>query len=221
MEDVTITIVIADEFALVRDGLIAICEASLPCRIVGQCDNGEAARDLIGSLQPDVALLDLNLPGLFSLEVVRFLWDTGVPTRHLVLSNVNDRNIVLETLRSGARGFLLKSGPSRHLIEAIRQVVAGGVYVSPGLSLAEIFVPARHSVSPDRMDLLSAREQQVFSLLVEGIRPKEIANRLTLSPKTVDTYRASLMRKLDIHDVAGLVKFAIQRNLTRPVPSAD
>ncbi len=217
MEGGTITIVIADQLALVRDGLAAICEASLPCRIVGRCDNGVAARDLIASAQPDVALLDLDLPGMFALEVIRFLCDSGVRTRHLVLTTVAERETVLEALRSGAQGFLLKSGPARQLIDGIRQVMEGGVYVSPGLSLGHIFVPSHRSSSADRLDLLSAREHQVFSLLVDGVRPKEIANRLALSPKTVDTYRASLMRKLDIHDIAGLVKYAIQRNLTRAV----
>ncbi|HLJ17557.1 MAG TPA: LuxR C-terminal-related transcriptional regulator, partial [Bryobacteraceae bacterium] len=94
------------------------------------------------------------------------------------------------------------------------QIREGGVYISPLLRMEEILASSRSRSSRDPLESLSAREHQVFSLLVEGVRAKEIAARLTLSPKTVDTYRASLMRKLDIHDVAGLVKFAIQRNLT-------
>jgi DNA-binding NarL/FixJ family response regulator len=110
--------------------------------------------------------------------------------------------------------FLLKSGPSHQLLEAFEQILDGGIYVSPGLELDKLFSPGQKSGPADPIESLSAREHQVFSFLVEGIRAKEIAARLELSPKTVDTYRASLMRKLDIHDVAGLVKFAIQRDLT-------
>jgi DNA-binding NarL/FixJ family response regulator len=100
------------------------------------------------------------------------------------------------------------------MIEAFEQVLDGSVYVSPQLELNKIFTSNPKTAPEDPIDALSAREYQVFSFLVEGVRAKEIAARLELSPKTVDTYRASLMRKLDIHDVAGLVKFAIQRDLT-------
>jgi DNA-binding NarL/FixJ family response regulator len=99
-------------------------------------------------------------------------------------------------------------------LEAFEQTAQGGVYVSPMLELDKIFAQSKSRKPDDPMDLLSAREYQVFSLLVEGLRAKEVAARLDLSPKTVDTYRASLMRKLDIHDLAGLVKFAVQRGLT-------
>jgi DNA-binding NarL/FixJ family response regulator len=102
------------------------------------------------------------------------------------------------------------------VVDAIQSVLQGGVYVCPLLNLEKVFTPSGGKVVKDPFDSLSAREHQVFSLLVSGIRAKEIAARLDLSPKTVDTYRASLMRKLNIHDVAGLVKFAIQRNLTQP-----
>jgi DNA-binding NarL/FixJ family response regulator len=121
---------------------------------------------------------------------------------------------VVEALRCGVSAFLLKSGPSVQLLEAFEQILDGGIYVSPQLELNKIFGPGQKSSPDDPLEMLSAREYQVFTLLVEGIRAKEIAARLELSPKTVDTYRASLMRKLDIHDVAGLVKFAIHRDLT-------
>ena len=110
--------------------------------------------------------------------------------------------------------FLLKSGPANQLLEAFEQILDGGIYISPELELNKIFVSGSKASSDDPLQALSAREYQVFSLLCDGVRAKEIAARLSLSPKTVDTYRASLMRKLDIHDVAGLVKFAIQKDLT-------
>ena len=164
--------------------------------------------------RPDIAVLDLNLPDLFTLEIVRRAKEAGIPTKIVVLSTRRDRKTVVEALRCGVSAFLLKSGPSVQLLEAFEQILDGGIYVSPQLELNKIFGPGQKSSPDDPLEMLSAREYQVFSLLVEGIRAKEIAARLELSPKTIDTYRASLMRKLDIHDVAGLVKFAIQRDLT-------
>jgi DNA-binding NarL/FixJ family response regulator len=121
---------------------------------------------------------------------------------------------VVEALRAGVNAFVLKSAPLSQLMDAFEQILDGGIYVSPQLELNKIFNATGKTPPEDPLETLSAREYQVFTLLVEGIRAKEIAARLELSPKTVDTYRASLMRKLDIHDVAGLVKFAIQRDLT-------
>ena len=130
----------------------------------------------------------------------------------MVIASRQDRGI-LEVLRCGANGMVLRSGPAKHLFDAIGQTTNGGVYITPLLDLEKIFVPLKAGASEDPMSLLSTREFQVFSMLVDGVRAKEIAARLDLSPKTVDTYRSSLMKKLDIHDVAGLVKFALRKNL--------
>jgi len=199
---------------LVREGLAALCEAQPHLRVIGQCSEGAVALRLIEERQPDIAVLDLNLPDLFTLEVVRRVRETNSPTKIVVLSTRRDRKTVVEALRCGVSAFLLKSGPSHQLLEAFGQILDGGIYVSPELELNKIFCPGQKPSAEDPLQSLSAREYQVFSLLCEGVRAKEIAARLALSPKTVDTYRASLMRKLDIHDVAGLVKFAIQRDLT-------
>lgn len=215
-EPKTYSILLADELTLVREGLAALCEAQPQYRVVGQCSDGAAALRLIESRPPDIAVLDLNLPDLFTFEVVRRIRDANHPTKIVVLSTRRDRKTVVEALRCGVSAFLLKSGPSIQLLEAFDQILEGGIYVSPELELNKIFTPGQRSAVEDPLQSLSAREYQVFSLLCDGVRAKEIAARLTLSPKTVDTYRASLMRKLDIHDVAGLVKFAIQRDLTSP-----
>ena len=213
-EPKTYSIVLADELTLVREGLAALCDAQPHFRVVGQCALGSVALRLIEEQCPDIAVLDLNLPDLYTLEVVRRVRDAGCATKVVVLSVRRDRKTVVEALRCGVSAFLLKSAPSLQLLEAFEQILDGGIYVSPELELNKIFCPGQKSVAEDPLDALSAREHQVFSLLCDGVRAKEIAARLSLSPKTVDTYRASLMRKLDIHDVAGLVKFAIQRDLT-------
>jgi DNA-binding NarL/FixJ family response regulator len=210
----TFSILLADDLTLVREGLAALCEAQPRFTVVGQCSEGAAALRLIEERRPDLAVIDLNLPDLFALEIVRRVREAGLPTKLIVLSTRKDRKTVVEALRCGVSAFLLKSASSGQLVEAFEQVLDGGIYVSPQLELNKIFCSTTKSTPEDPVDLLSAREYQVFSLLVEGVRAKEIAARLELSPKTVDTYRASLMRKLDIHDVAGLVKFAIQRDLT-------
>jgi two-component system, NarL family, response regulator NreC len=132
----------------------------------------------------------------------------------VVLSTRHDRKTVMEALRSGVHAFLLKSAPWTQLMEAFEQVLDGGIYISPDIELHKFFDSTGQGSSSDPLESLSAREHQVFSLLIEGLRNKEIAQRLALSPKTVDTYRASLMRKLDIRDIAGLVKFAIRWDLT-------
>jgi DNA-binding NarL/FixJ family response regulator len=210
----TYSVLLADDLTLVREGLAALCATHSQFKVVGQCSEGVAALRLILAQKPDLAVLDLNLPDLFTMEIVRRAREANVPTKIVVLSMRRDRKTVVEALRCGVSGFLLKSAPSSELLEAFEQVLYGSIYVSPQLELDKIF-GTNHKASPDDpLDLLSAREYQVFSLLVEGVRAKEIAARLELSPKTIDTYRASLMRKLDIHDVAGLVKFAIHRDLT-------
>jgi len=210
----TYSVLLADDLTLVREGLAALCAAHAQYQVMGQCSDGPTALRMIESHKPDLAVLDLNLPDLFTMEIVRRVRDSNLPTKVVVLSIRKDRKTVVEALRSGVSGFLLKSAPSTELLEAMDQVLEGSIYVSPQLELNKIFSTNHKNQPDDPLDLLSAREYQVFSLLIEGVRAKEIAARLELSPKTIDTYRASLMRKLDIHDVAGLVKFAINRDLT-------
>lgn len=207
------SIVVGEPFTLIREGLAALCETAGRFRVVGQCGDGSEALALLKSLDPDLALLDFDLPKLFSLEVVRRLRSSGARTRVVILSHRTDRKTVLEVLRSGAAGYLLTSDSADHMMTAFRQVLSGGVYVTPLIEMSKIF-SGKNGDEKDPLELLSRREFQVYSLLVEGLRAKEIAARLDLSPKTIDTYRANLMRKLDIHDLAGLVKLALSRNST-------
>jgi DNA-binding NarL/FixJ family response regulator len=208
------TTVIADDLPLVAQATATLCDTFPGCLVLGHCSDGNAAWHLIENLVPDVALLDWNLSRLMTSEVLRLVRESGLPTKTIVLSARGDRKTVMQVLRSGANGFALKSGSARHLEEALRQVLAGGVYVSPLLESYTSLSPTRTPPSGDPLKCLSSREHQVFTLLVEGVRAKEIAARLSLSPKTIDTYRANLMRKLDIHDMPALVKLAIQRKVT-------
>lgn len=208
------SVVIAERLPLLREGLAAICEHRMGLRVAATCADGEDALRRVRAEEPDAALLDLDLPKLSSHEVIRRVRAEGLATKLLAFSDRADRKTVLETLRGGAHAFVLKTDSARFLAEAFRHVRRGSICVSPSVQPELLFASSREPSGEDPVDALSSREYQVFTLLVEGLRAKEIAARLDLSAKTVDTYRASLMRKLDIHDVAGLVKFAIRRNLT-------
>jgi DNA-binding NarL/FixJ family response regulator len=207
------TVVLADDHAIVREGLAALCEAS-GMRVVGQCSDGLSAVEMTLEKQPDFAILDLHMPGMSGVEVIRKLRSAGCPSKTMILSISREDRAVIEALRAGADAYLLKDGPVRHLLEAIGYVRDGGQYLSPLLTGAGLFTKAQAHAPDNPLAALSHREREVFSYLVRGVRAKDIAELLGISPKTVDTYRASLMRKLNLHDIVGLVKFAIERNLT-------
>jgi len=207
------TVVLADDHAIVREGIAALC-ATNGMRILGQCSEGPGALEMITNLKPDFAILDLNMPMMTGVEVIRRLRGAGCSAKLMILSISRDETTVMEALRAGADAYLLKDGPARHLLDAITFVRDGGVYVSPLLRGAGLFTRAERNLPEDPLASLSPREMEVFSYLVNGLRAKDIAELLNISPKTVDTYRASLMRKLNVHDLVGLVKFAIERNLT-------
>jgi DNA-binding NarL/FixJ family response regulator len=211
------TVLIADDHAIVREGLVAVCE-NKDLQVAGQCGDGLTALEMIRSLQPDFAILDLHMPKLSGVQVVRKVREADCATRCIILTVSHEDSALREALRAGADGYLLKDGPSRHLTDAINYIRDGGVYVSPLLEMAAAFPPGREPGEEDPLAQLSQREHDVFFHLVNGLRAKEIAKLLDISPKTVDTYRASLMRKLSIHDLVGLVKFAIERNLTSTAP---
>lgn len=212
---VSARILLADELTLVREGIASLCRAIPGFDVISQVGSGQAAVDEILRLAPDVALIDINLSDLASSEVIRRIRDRGSRTRCALISGKRDRKTVLEALRSGACGYLLKSASASQLGEALSQLMQGGIYVSPQIEVAALFAEsAGHARYNNPLDQLSSREFQVFSMLVDGVRAKEIAARLSLSPKTVDTYRSSLMRKLEIYDVAGLVRFSIQHQVT-------
>jgi DNA-binding NarL/FixJ family response regulator len=209
-----LTLVLADDHAIVREGIAALC-ASHGFRILGQCSDGAAAVEMILSERPDFAVLDLHMPQVTGVEAVRRLRAAGSAAKLMILSISRDESLVMEALAAGADAYLLKDGPSRHLVDAFNFVRDGGVYVSPLLRGAAIFTRGEKKAAPENpLSALSPREVEVFSYLVNGLRPKDIAELLDISPKTVDTYRAGLMRKLNVHDLVGLVKFAIERNLT-------
>ena len=205
-----LTIVLADDHGIVREGIAAYCQARPEITIAGQCSDGEEALAAILARKPDFAVLDLNMPKLGGLDVVRKVRQARCATKVIILSISRDESIIRELFRSGADGYVLKDGPARHLFDAISYILDGGQYLTPLLRRESI---EGQKEKQDPLTLLSKREYEVFSFLVDGMRPKDIAKLLNISPKTVDTYRANIMRKLEVDGIAGLVRFAIQRNL--------
>lgn len=211
-----ITVVLADDHAIVREGIAAKFRENPEISILGQCADGESALEMILTVQPDFAIIDLNMPRMSGAEVVRRVRQARCETKLIVLSITRDEPTIRELFRTGADGYVLKDGPARHLIEAINYIRDGGQYLTP-LLRRESIENSRDSKDP--MALLSKREFEVFSFLVDGMRPKDIAKILEISPKKVDTYRANIMRKLEVDGIAGLVRFAIQRNVSPAAPT--
>jgi two-component system response regulator NreC len=207
------SVLLADEQTLFMEGLARVCEETQCYRVVGQCNDGRSAVRMIRSTAPDIAVLDLGLPKLYALAVVQEVRQAGLTPKIVILSMRRDRKTVLESLRTGANGYVLKSDPASCLIEALDDVLGGSIYVSPRFKLADVFSTSEDAPPQKPYEQLSAREHQVFTLLVDGLRSKEIASQLGLSPKTVNTYRSNLMSKLNIHDLPGLVKFAVRKKL--------
>jgi DNA-binding NarL/FixJ family response regulator len=208
------TIVVADDHALVREGIRRLLETRPDLRVVGEASDGEEAIRVVLEKRPDLAILDLNMPGRSGLEAARLLHQSGSGTRVLVLSMLDDRSHVEEALRAGAAGYVAKSAPPEDLFAAVDAVRAGGSYLSGGVRQRMTEVLAGEAApAPDGLSLLTEREREVLALIAEGRSSREIAAGLGVSLKTVDSHRTNLMEKLDIHKVAGLVRFAIRSGL--------
>jgi len=204
--DEVIEILIADELTLVREGLALLCDSFPGFHVIAQVGSAERALTQIRELEPAIALLDSELSDFAATEVIRRLGELGLKTRCAVLSVRTDRKTVFEALRSGACGYILRNSTTEQMADALIQLCEGEVYISPQIGTLPLF--SEPTAIKDPLERLSRREFQVYTLLVEGVRCKEIAGRLGLSPKTIDTYKTSLMRKLEVDSMAALVRLA-------------
>lgn len=208
-----ISVFIADDHALVRDGIVAILKAAPDIQIAGTAANGRLALEQIVALGPDVAILDLSMPELDGISATRQILAARPKTAVVILSMHSSAQHVFQALEAGARSYLLKESAGREIAETVRAVHLGRRHL--GGRIAEIVaegISTRRSVSP--IERLSNREREILKLVADGLSSAEIGRRLNLSPKTVDTYRSRLMQKLQITDLAGLIKFAIVHGLT-------
>jgi DNA-binding NarL/FixJ family response regulator len=207
-----IRILIADDHGVVAEGLKHLVEAEADMEVVACVGDGREAVQLARDVQPDVVLMDLSMPELNGADATRAILQRDPKCRVIVLSMYAQREYVRRALKAGAAGYVVKRSAAKEVVEAIRAVHAGQRYLSP--RVADVVL---EDYSDDKQDdplaRLSAREREVLQLLAEGRAGAEIAQRLSLSQKTVETYRARLVEKLGIRDLAGLVRFAIQRGL--------
>jgi DNA-binding NarL/FixJ family response regulator len=209
-----IRVLLADDHAIVREGLRALLSREPDLQVVAEAGDGREALRLAQETRPDVAALDLSMPLLNGLEAARQMasWDRG--PRSILLTMHADTQYVLEAVRAGVRGYVLKKQAAADLVRAIREVAGGAVYLSPGISAA--VVEAVRTPATPLQESLTPREREVLQLVAEGKTTKEIASILGVSIKTADAHRTHLMQKLDIHDVAGLTRYAIRQGLIEP-----
>ncbi len=208
-----VQIVLADDHEVVREGFKALLERQ-GYQVVGEASNGREAVLLVEKTKPQIAILDLAMPLLNGVDATRQIRRTSPRTKTILLTMYKEDQYVLEALRAGVSGYILKTKAAKDLVQAISQVVNGMVYLSPEVS--QTIVDAYRAELTPAADPLTAREREVLQLVAEGKTTKEVASVLGVSVKTADSHRTHLMRKLDIHDTAGLVRYAIRIGLIRP-----
>jgi two-component system, NarL family, response regulator NreC len=209
----TTRLLLADDHALVRQGLKAFLEKQ-GFQVACEASNGQEAVQAAAKARPDVAILDISMPMLNGIDAARELKKSSSKAKVILLTKHDEDHYVTEALRAGVSGYVLKSQVANDLVHAIQEVCRGSVYLSPCISRAVFGAYLSKSNLP--ADPLSARERQVLQLVGEGKSSKEVAEQLGVSVKTVESHRARLMRKLDLHETAGLVRYAIRHGLIQP-----
>lgn len=208
-----LTVVLADDHLLVRQGVRALLERE-KMEIVGEASDGLEAIRLAQEHQPDVVVLDLAMPTLNGISAVGEIKKVSPRTKIVLLTMHTEEHYILEALRAGVKGCVWKTQAAEQLLQAIRDVCAGGVYLSPSVSGAVVQAYLAKTELPN--DPLTGRERQVLQLVAEGKTTKEVAVILGVTVKTAETHRTKLMGKLDIHSTAGLVLYAVRRGLVQP-----
>jgi DNA-binding NarL/FixJ family response regulator len=215
MTNEKIRLVLADDHHVVRQALRTLLETEPEFTVVGETSDGLKVLDLVTRLEPDLLVVDLMMPGLGGMEVSRQVTRRVPGTRVVILSMHMNEAHVLEALRSGVRGYVRKDATAADLIRAIREVSAGHMYLSPPFSdqAIEAYRQRAADAEVDPYDRLTAREREVLHMAAEGLGNTEMAERLGISPRTAETHRANLMRKLGLRRVTDLVRFALRRGL--------
>jgi len=211
----TLSVLIVDDHTIVRQGLRKLLEAEGDIEIVGEAADGREAVTKAAEFLPSIVLLDISMPGLNGLEAVRQILKRSPKTRVMVLSMHKNEAYVLQALRNGASGYVLKESASEEIVTALRALGRGESYLSPSISRVVIDDYLRINSGGEQAgrtlyESLTAREREIFQLLAEGLKNHEVAERLHVSVKTVETHRAHVMEKLGLNNIAELVKYAIE-----------
>lgn len=211
-----IRIVVADDHTIVRSGVISLLSLNTDFEVVGEAENGREVIDLVRTKNPDVVLMDIGMPVLNGLEATRRIKKEFPQVKVLVLSGYDNDEYILQMIQSGANGYILKNSFLDDLYSAIRSVHEGMAFFSPSVSkiIVESYVnQPEEGASKKPRRLLTPREREILQLIAEGHLHHQIAERLNISVRTVDTHRQNIMKKLDIHDTAGLVTYAIKNGI--------
>jgi DNA-binding NarL/FixJ family response regulator len=208
-----IRIVLADDHVLVRQGLKSLLERE-GFQVVAEASDGQEALRHVKSLQPEIAVMDISMPTLNGLNAAREVRRASPKTKTILLTQHDESQYIRDALEAGVKGYVLKSQVASDLVLAIRQVSLGQVYLSPGVSSA--VMEAYQSKSEQSKNPLTLREGQVLQLIAEGKSTKDVASLLGISVKTAESHRTRLMRKLDIHETASLVLYAVRNGIVQP-----
>ncbi len=216
------TIVLADDHDIVRRGLQSVLLAESDLTVIGEANDGKVTSELVERLHPDILIVDIVMPLLDGLEVTRRTVQYSPQTRVIILSMHDDESYVLEALRAGARGYVLKGSTSTELISAIREVLADRYYLSASISqhAIQVYVEKAKDAKLDSYEMLTPREREVLKMTVEGRSSNEIADILHISPRTVEVHRSNTMRKLNLRTHTDLILFAVRRGLISPDASS-
>ena len=214
-------ILVVDDHPLVRFGVINQLKASEDYIVVGEAEDGEDAIAKTKALTPDLVIMDIFMPGLSGIEATKLIKKKYPDTKILILTGFENEDYVYQIIRSGAGGYVLKSVEKEELIEAVAAVVRGEKFFSPRISklILENFIrkaEGQKSPIPADEDILTKREKEIVALVADGLTNQQIAEKLFISARTVDTHRTNIMQKLNIHDVANLVRYAIEKGLVQP-----
>jgi len=208
-----IRVLVVDDHAIVREGICSLLARRKDVEVVGEAADGKRAIDAVVQYDPDVVLMDIAMPVMNGLEATREIHGRFPSTRILVLTQHENKEYIMPLLRAGAVGYITKSARAEQLIEAIRTVHAEGAYLPPRITHAVIGAIAESSEASGEQVMLTEREIQVVRLVAEGLSSREIADRLSISVKTVDTHRANVMEKVGVRNAAELIKYAIRHGL--------
>lgn len=210
-----IRILLVDDHHIVRQGFRSLLESEGDFQVIGEAANGLEALEMVTRLQPNIVIADVMMPEMNGLELTRQLQTLAPQVRVILLSMHSNEAYVLEALRNGAAGYVLKDSNASDLIQAIRKVAAGGRHLSEPLSERAIqaYASLAHDASFDAYETLTNRERMILQLSAEGHSGTEIADRLTISPRTVETHRSNLMHKLKLHSQTDLVRYALRRGI--------
>ncbi len=211
-----IKVLIADDHAVVREGIKLILSREQDIEIVGEAGNGREALDLVAKLKPQVVVMDISMPEMGGIEATKQVKETWPKINVLALTMHEDESYVFQLLKAGASGYVLKRGAAQDLVQAIRSAAKGEAFLYPSVARSVLQDYLKRIESGDdrgRYDGLTGREREILALIAEGLSNQEIAQKLYISIKTVQTHRTHIMEKLDLHNRAQLVRYAIRKGL--------